>query len=169
MNSTMEEGLFRGVMLPGFARKVGYLRANLLQAALFALWHVVWPVKDLVSGRLSMGEAAAQAVMIMAATAISGYVFGSLYVQTGNLWSPWVAHTINNTVFNLVHIRTIESVSPDVFILQAAVVVGIMGVVPLVRAFSQALGLTGVSLAHQALEADSEQGVVPQTRDWFLP
>lgn len=166
VNSTMEEGLFRGVMLPSFASKVGYLWANLFQAGLFALWHVVWPIKDLVSGRLSIGEAAGQAVMIMAATAISGYVFGSLYVQTGSLWSPWVAHTINNSVFNLVHIRTIESVSPDIFILHAVVVLGIMGVVPLVRAYHRVLGFTAES-SDQALVADVGEGVGAQSKGWF--
>lgn len=161
INSTMEEGLFRGVMLPSFARKAGFLRANLYQAGLFALWHVVWPVKDLVAGRLSIGEAAGQAVMIMAATAISGYVFGSLFVQTGSLWSPWVAHTINNSVFKLVHIRTVESASPDVLILQVVVVVGIMGVVPLVRAYNKVFGFAAGSGAQQGLAAD---GVVPRSK-----
>lgn len=83
--------------------------------------------------------------MIMAATAISGYVFGSLYVQTGSLWAPWVAHTINNSMFNLVHIRTAETGDPDVFILQAVVVLGIMGIVPLVRAYNRMFGFTAVS------------------------
>lgn len=46
MNSFMEEGLFRGVMLPHFTGIIGPSQANLLQAGLFALWHLVWPVKD---------------------------------------------------------------------------------------------------------------------------
>lgn len=115
-----------------------------------------------------MGEAAGQAVMIMAGTAISGYVFGSLFVQTGNLWAPWVAHTMNNTLFNLVHIRMSDSASPEVFILQAVVVVGLMAVVPLVRAYNKAFGFTAVSGVQQALAADAEEGMVPQSKGWFL-
>lgn len=102
----MGEGLFRGVVLPHFTRIIVPQQANLLQAGLFALWHLVWPVKDMVSGRADLASAAGQAVMLLAATAIGGYVFDFLYLQTGSLWAPWLSHTIHNSVLNLLNIRT---------------------------------------------------------------
>ena len=40
INSFMEEGLFRGVMLRHFRVSLSFWRANFLQAALFGLWHL---------------------------------------------------------------------------------------------------------------------------------
>jgi membrane protease YdiL (CAAX protease family) len=42
INSFMEEGLFRGIMLCHFLQRMRFRTANLLQASLFAAWHMVW-------------------------------------------------------------------------------------------------------------------------------
>lgn len=68
--------------------------------------------------------------------AIGGYVFGFLYLQTGSLWSPWLAHTIHNSVLNLLHIRTMAGLDSDVLILHIAFVLGLLATVPLIRALA---------------------------------
>ncbi|HWI61342.1 MAG TPA: CPBP family intramembrane glutamic endopeptidase [Symbiobacteriaceae bacterium] len=129
INSCMEEGLFRGVLLSRFT----FPWANLAQAALFALWHLVWPLKDLLSGRSGvLGEAAG----LLAATFIAGLVYGVLYLRTGNLWAPWLAHTINNTVLNFIHIRTAAGLDADVGARNVALVAGLLLTLPLLTYLS---------------------------------
>jgi membrane protease YdiL (CAAX protease family) len=106
VNSAMEEGLFRGLMLRHFRIPYRPWGAILLQALLFALWHLNWPVKHLLMGGASVGEAAAEAGTLLLGTAISGIVYGYMYHKTDNLWAPYVAHTINNTFLNVMFIRT---------------------------------------------------------------
>jgi len=120
----MEEGLFRGVMLPHFMDSVSFRWANVLQAALFGLWHAVWPVKSLVTGDLTVEAAAMEAVGLVLTTAAAGLVFGYLFFRTGSLWAPWLAHTIHNSAFNLVHIRTVAGLDAEIGVLLPVLVVG---------------------------------------------
>jgi membrane protease YdiL (CAAX protease family) len=124
VNSFMEEGLFRGVMLPHFMRSLSFRWANLLQAALFGLWHAVWPVKSLITGDLTMGAAVTEAVSLVLTTTVAGLVFGYLFYKTGSLWAPWLAHTIHNSALNLVHIRTVDGLDADMGVLIPVLVVG---------------------------------------------
>lgn len=120
----MEEGLFRGVMLPHFMSSLSFRWANLLQAALFGLWHAVWLLKSLVTGELTAGAAATEAIGLVLTTTAAGLVFGYLFFRTGSLWAPWLAHTIHNSAFNLVHIRTVEGLDADMSVLLPVLVVG---------------------------------------------
>jgi membrane protease YdiL (CAAX protease family) len=106
VNSAMEEGLFRGAMVRHFRIPYAFWGAILLQALLFAIWHLSWPVEMLLTGEGSLGEAGMQAFGLFLATGISGLVYGYLYAKTDNLWGPFLAHTINNTVTNMLFIRT---------------------------------------------------------------
>jgi len=98
INSFMEEGLFRGVMLRHFRVSLSFWRANLLQAAFFGIWHLNWPIKQFLTGQLDAGGLASQSLIILIATGIVGFAMGYLYLKTGNLWGPWIMHTINNSV-----------------------------------------------------------------------
>jgi membrane protease YdiL (CAAX protease family) len=106
VNSAMEEGLFRGAMLRHFRIKLSVWGAILLQALFFALWHLDGPVKQLVTGQATPGEAGFGALSILLATGIGGLMYGYLYHKTDNLWAPYLAHTINNTVLNILFFRT---------------------------------------------------------------
>jgi len=106
VNSFMEEGLFRGVMLPHFMQRMGFWAANLLQAALFASWHLVWPLKSYLTGDVSLGGAFARGGLLVLGTFVAGLVYGYLYWRTDSLWAPLVAHFINNTTLNLVQVRS---------------------------------------------------------------
>jgi len=133
INACMEEGLFRGVMLPHFAAHMGAWRANLLQAGLFAVWHLVWPVKELLTGGTDLAGAAGQAALLLAATAIGGLVFGSLFLRTGSLWAPVAAHFLHNSVLNLLHIRTAAGLDAETPLAQPLVVVLLLSTIPLTR------------------------------------
>lgn len=124
VNSFMEEGLFRGVMLPHFMGSLSFQRANLLQAALFGLWHAVWPAKSLITGDLTLNAAVTEAGALVLMTTAAGLVFGYLFFKTGSLWAPWLAHTIHNSALNLVHIRTVEGLDADMGVLIPVLAVG---------------------------------------------
>ncbi len=107
VNAFMEEGLFRGVMLKLFRKKLSFQRANWLQAVLFGVWHLVWVVKWYQTGSISTpGEIAMAFVSNFVPQLFMGFVWGYAFLKTGNLWIPWAAHTVTNTVLNLVHVTT---------------------------------------------------------------
>ncbi len=106
VNSAMEEGLFRGLMLRHFRLPYSVWKAILLQALLFAIWHLNWPIQNLLAGKSSLGEAGFEAFGLLLSTGISGIVYGYMYHRTDNLWAPFLGHTINNTALNLLFIRT---------------------------------------------------------------
>jgi len=106
VNSAMEEGLFRGIMLRHFLVRYSKWGAIFLQAALFSLWHLSWPLRHLLDGQVSLGEVAFEALGLTLSTLISGVVYGYFYYRTNNLWGPFVAHLINNSIFNVLFIRT---------------------------------------------------------------
>jgi uncharacterized protein len=106
INSFMEEGLFRGLMLPHFLQKMQLPAANLLQATLFAAWHLVWPIKAYLSGDASAGEAFAQAGMLLSGAFIAGLVFGYLFWVTGSLWTSITVHSLNNMMHSLLQVQT---------------------------------------------------------------
>jgi len=105
INSFMEEGLFRGIMLRNFRIRYSFLKANLLQATFFAVWHLVQPIKHYQTGQADLMGALMESGVIFISSGIIGLVFGYLYLKTNSLWTPWIAHTINNTVLNFVYIK----------------------------------------------------------------
>lgn len=124
VNSFMEEGLFRGVMLPHFMRSLSFRWANLLQATLFGLWHAVWPIKSLITGKLTLEAAMLEAGGLVLTTTAAGLLFGYLFYKTDSLWAPWLAHTIHNSALNLVHIRTVAGLDADMGLVIPVLVVG---------------------------------------------
>jgi len=137
INSFMEEGLFRGVMLRHFRASLSFWRANFLQAALFGIWHLNWPIKQFLTGQLDLGGAAFQAIMLLIATGIYGFAMGYLYLKTDNLWAPWLVHTINNSVQNMVHIRTTDGLDSDMVIFQIVLILSFVAIIPLFRAMAK--------------------------------
>ena len=114
INSGMEDGLFRGVMLTHFRARFSPWMAMGLQAALFASWHLVWPLKHFLTGEADSGQAIFEAVGLFISTGIGGLVFGGLYYKTNNIWSAFFAHFINNTILNIVFIQTANGLQSGV-------------------------------------------------------
>ena len=109
VNSFMEEGLFRGVMIRLFRVKLSFWRANALQAFLFAIWHLPWVVKWYQTGQIeAYGGLFFATLSQFLPMLLIGFAWGYFYLKTGSLWVPWVAHTLNNITFNLLHITTID-------------------------------------------------------------
>ena len=135
----MEEGLFRGVMLTHFRVRLSPWQSNLLQAVVFGLWHLAWPAKRLVAGQTDLAAAASQATIIVLGATISGLLYGYLYLKTDSLWAPWLAHTINNSTFNLLHIRTVEGLDADIGALYALVAIGYLALLLWTKVWAERL------------------------------
>jgi len=146
VNSAMEEGLFRGAMVRHFRIKFSPWGAILLQAGLFAVWHLNWPLRMLLDGTASPGQAAFEALGLLVGTGISGIVYGYLYLKTDNLWAPFLGHTINNSVLNFVFIRTASGVQPatDLGVFLAIFLAGHLLLILLIRLLAKRLNMPEV-------------------------
>jgi uncharacterized protein len=117
VNSFMEEGLFRGVILNLNRMRLSFVKSNWLQAALFGGWHLVWVVKWYKTGVVSTpAEIGLGVVANFLPQICLGLVWGYAYFKTNNLWTAWMAHTLTNTTINLLHIATIDAMDPGMSI-----------------------------------------------------
>ena len=121
INSFMEEGLFRGVMLNLNRMRLSFGKSNWLQAVLFGIWHLVWVVKWYQTGIVSTpGEIGMGIVANFLPQICLGLVWGYAYMKTNNLWTAWIAHTLTNTTLNLLHVATLDAMNPGMSIRMTA-------------------------------------------------
>ena len=146
VNSAMEEGLFRGAMLRHFRRKLPFWGAIFLGAGYFSIWHITGPVRNLMDGKAGLGGAAFEAFAILLGTFIAGIVYGYLYLKTDNLWAPFLAHTINNSTFNVLFIRTSAGLQSALEFMpfQIIFLLGNLALVPLIGLFTKRWNLPEV-------------------------
>jgi membrane protease YdiL (CAAX protease family) len=117
INSFMEEGLFRGVMLNLNRMRLSFWKSIWLQALLFGAWHLVWVVKWYQTGVVSTpGEIGLGIVANFLPQISLGLVWGYAYLKTDNLWTAWIAHTLTNTTLNLLHVATVDAMNPGMSI-----------------------------------------------------
>jgi uncharacterized protein len=139
INSFMEEGLFRGIMLTHFLKRIRFRTANVLQALLFAAWHLVWPLKAYLMGDASAAGLLAQTGSLLLGTFVAALVYGYLFWLTGSLWVPWIAHFLNNTTLNLVQIQGSSGELQPAVVMSVVVVIALaflaLAVGPLVKRF----------------------------------
>jgi membrane protease YdiL (CAAX protease family) len=115
VNSFMEEGLFRGVM-----GRLGRLRFSFngtlwFTAAMFGIWHLPWAIKYYLLGQTTTtGEIVTSVVFNSVPQTLIGLVYGYMYLKTGNLWMPWMAHSLSNSVGNLLHVATTDGIDAGV-------------------------------------------------------
>lgn len=119
-NEFMEESIFRGIILPHLMLRFSFWKANALQALLFGLAHLMFPLNSWVSGQATAGEAAAEAASLLVFTTIGGLVFGYLYYRTGSLWTAVFAHLIDNSISLFFHIQTVNRLNAETDILMLA-------------------------------------------------
>jgi membrane protease YdiL (CAAX protease family) len=155
VNSFMEEGLFRGVMLTHFRLRLGPWRANILQAVIFGLWHIAWPIQHLITGDTDAAGAAQEAMIIVFAATVSGLAYGYLYLKTDSLWAPWLGHTVNNTILNLVHLQTVGGLDADQMVRNVVMIVGFLLVLPWTAAWAKRLRLPQLKPWGAPAEPDS--------------
>jgi membrane protease YdiL (CAAX protease family) len=147
VNSLMEEGLFRGIMLTHFLQRWRLGAANLLQAVLFAAWHLVWPLKAYLAGDASAGGAVAQGSSLLLGTFVAALVYGYLFWRTGSLWAPWIAHFLNNTILNLVQVQSASGELQPALLMSVVVVVALALLAFAVGPLARRLGLAPLPTA----------------------
>jgi len=117
INSFMEEGLFRGLMIPLFLTKLSFVRTNWLQAFLFGAWHLMWVFKYYQLGTVqTTGEITMSTFMNFAPQLLMGLVWGYMYYKTKSLWTPWISHVITNSTLNLLHVNTLQGMDSGMMI-----------------------------------------------------
>jgi uncharacterized protein len=119
-NAFMEESIFRGVILPHLMRRFRFWKANIWQALLFGLAHLVFPLSSWLSGQTSAGEAATAAAFLLVFTTVGGLVFGYLYYRTGSLWTALFAHLIDNGIGLFFHLQIAGRLNAETDILMLA-------------------------------------------------
>lgn len=119
-NAFMEESIFRGVILPRMMLRFSFWKANVLQALLFGLAHLVFPLSSWVHGQATAGEAFSEAIALLIFTTLGGLVFGYLYYRTDSLWTVIFAHLIDNATGLFFHIQTPSRLNAETDILMLA-------------------------------------------------
>jgi membrane protease YdiL (CAAX protease family) len=113
LNAFAEESIFRGIILPRFMRTMSFWKANLAQALLFAVAHLIWPLSSFALGQATLSEALIQAAMLLVFTTMGGLLFGYLYYRTNSLWTSVLAHFIDNSVWLFVHVETSTRINAE--------------------------------------------------------
>ena len=120
VNAFMEESIFRGLMLPQLMRRFRFWQANVLQAFLFGLAHLVWPLMSWLRGQSTAEAALAGAASLLIFTTVGGLVFGYLYYRTDSLWTGIFAHLIDNSAALYFHIQIANRPNGETDILMLA-------------------------------------------------
>ncbi|MHA2405718.1 MAG: CPBP family intramembrane glutamic endopeptidase [Candidatus Hermodarchaeia archaeon] len=145
INSFMEEGVFRGLMMRCFMTKTNVTLANIIQAIFFGFWHIVWPINAFLNG-MDLISAIWYAVYYVASSAVFGIVTGYMFQKTSSLWGPVILHTLwNFTLFMLSYTYLFPPSDPIALLLYgttfATEVVGAIIVIVLIRFTSQRMNL----------------------------
>jgi len=140
VNSFMEEGLFRGLLITHFGSRIALWKANLIQAGLFGLWHVVWPLRDYLDGKMEAAEAIGIAIGYVIISGLIGFAWGYFYQKTNTPWLAWTAHTVNNSTLNLLHITTATGNPGTLGVRVAAATLVVAAAMPLVKRLAAAWG-----------------------------
>ncbi|MFX0043369.1 MAG: CPBP family intramembrane glutamic endopeptidase [Candidatus Hodarchaeota archaeon] len=102
VNVFMEEGLFRGLMTRKFLDRMSFWKTNFLQAFLFGIWHITWPIKDFLDGDLSFGGLIMQSIMATFSALLVGLIWGYMYFKTASLFASLLCHYFFNSTLNLI-------------------------------------------------------------------
>ena len=104
-NVWMEEGVFRGSFMKILAEKLSFIRAVLLIAFLFGIWHLVMPFRDYVQGNISFAESLLMSIGYIVLAGIMSIKWSLLYKMEGALWMGLGDHLFNNVIVtNLLHV-----------------------------------------------------------------
>lgn len=105
INVWMEESVFRGLFMKILVPKLSFIRAVLLIAFLFRIWHLVMPLRDYVQGNLSLADSLIMGIGYIVLAGIMSIKWSLLYKMTGVLWMGLGDHLFNNVIVtNLLHV-----------------------------------------------------------------
>jgi CAAX protease family protein len=157
-NAFTEESIFRGLILPHLMGRTSFWKANVGQAILFGLAHLVFPLHSWVSGQATVGQAAAEAATLLVFTTMGGLVFGYLYYRTDSLWTAVFAHFLDNAIGRFFHIQTASRFNAETDIMLIASL-GLIGLTVLAWVVSRRANL----LTLRAWETKESQGKALQS------
>jgi membrane protease YdiL (CAAX protease family) len=145
INSFMEEGIFRGLMMRCFMTKTNVNIANIIQAIFFGFWHIVWPINALLNG-MDPISAGWYAVYYVASSGLVGIVTGYMFQKTSSLWGPIILHTLwNFTLFMITFTYLFPPTGPITLLLYgtmlATEIIGAVIAIVLIRFTSQRMKL----------------------------
>lgn len=104
INVWMEEGVFRGLFAK-FLENIPYIKAVVLIAFLFGIWHWVMPFRDYLEGNASFPNLLIMGIGYIILAGIMSIKWSMLYSLTGSLWMGLGDHLFNNVIVtNLVHV-----------------------------------------------------------------
>ena len=103
VNVMMEESLFRGIFLRMSLdiSRGHFWKANLLQAFVFGTWHLIWPVKEYMSGSITASEASIFAFTYFLFSFLVAIPWGYYYFKTRSLIMPLIWHLCWNTILGI--------------------------------------------------------------------
>lgn len=105
INSFMEEGLFRGILIPLFKEKYSIKMSIILQGIIFGIWHIPWAFKWYITGMVKGIDGFLVGFIInFLPMILMGIILGIMYHFTLSLWTPIISHFFINSILNLVHI-----------------------------------------------------------------
>lgn len=132
LNAMMEEGLFRGVLLSQLASKIGASKANITQAVLFGLWHVVWPVRSVLEGDAQPLNAIIFGSGYVVVSALIGGYWGWLTLHSRSLWPAILAHGLNNAAMTVLIMGSVPNL-PMIAIFTSIQAVLFVALIPVLR------------------------------------
>jgi len=133
INSFMEEGLFRGMLITHLGSRISLRKTNLVQAFLFGIWHIVWPIRDYLDGQTDLSMALGTSAGYIVLSGLIGFAWGYFYQKTNSLWTSWSAHTLNNTVMNFFHITTTSGAPLTLGLRAGVATLVVVALLPFVR------------------------------------
>ena len=106
INVIMEEGLFRGLFQKILEHRYSFIVSAILSSVLFGIWHIMAPIRSYCDGTLGVNGLLANIMMLTITSSIVGFKFCLLAKMTGSLYMGMGDHFVNNTIVNILHIRS---------------------------------------------------------------
>lgn len=106
INVIMEEGLFRGLFQKILEHRYSFIVSAILSSVLFGIWHIMAPIRSYCDGTLGVNGLVANIMMLTITSSIVGFKFCLLAKMTGSLYMGMGDHFVNNTIVNILHIRS---------------------------------------------------------------
>lgn len=145
INCFMEEGLFRGIMIPMLIGKYSIRKTILLQGLLFGIWHIPWAFKWYISGIVSGTSGFVMALVAnFLPMVFMGIVFGVMYYYTDSIWTSWISHFIINSILNLVHVSINGELNLDINIRMAIFQSTIIILIPIIIKLTKRLNKVSI-------------------------
>lgn len=110
INVIAEEGLFRGFILKVVSEKYNFKIANMIQAILFGVWHIVMCVLGVYDGQMTIPVALVFGIGYVILAGVLGIEWGICVNMTGVIWMCVAEHFFNNFIGNILHVVSVTGI-----------------------------------------------------------